>query len=162
MSLRELRPEDKKTLCPPMGKDVVRPKAPANDTLRTTKSSTRMRSPKRAKPQPTHTVTSTRRTTTSAEPLRQGPSPDQTIDIRQADPTTTRPRGPPSVWVVRSVQQPVLFGPLLQPEVQVMQASADAGKCDAIRELTSLLRTKVDKKNVTLKLQNLVFGSQLN
>ncbi|KAE8973441.1 hypothetical protein PR001_g26307 [Phytophthora rubi] len=34
----------------------------------------------------------------------------------------------------------------------------DAGKCDALRELTSLLRTKVDKKDLTPELQSLVFG----
>ncbi|KAE8972249.1 hypothetical protein PR002_g26575 [Phytophthora rubi] len=38
----------------------------------------------------------------------------------------------------------------------------DAGKCDALRELTSLLRTKVDKKDLTPELQSLVFGGHLN
>ncbi|KAE8874832.1 hypothetical protein PF005_g19742 [Phytophthora fragariae] len=38
----------------------------------------------------------------------------------------------------------------------------DAGKCDALRELTSLLRTKVDKKDLTPELQSLVFWSHLN
>ncbi|KAE9276610.1 hypothetical protein PR003_g29015 [Phytophthora rubi] len=38
----------------------------------------------------------------------------------------------------------------------------DAGKCDALRELTSPLRTKVDKKDLTPELQSLVFGGHLN
>ncbi|KAE9183229.1 hypothetical protein PF005_g22172 [Phytophthora fragariae] len=38
----------------------------------------------------------------------------------------------------------------------------DAGKCDALRELTSLLETKVDKKDLTPELQSLVFGGHLN
>ncbi|KAE8997964.1 hypothetical protein PR003_g27621 [Phytophthora rubi] len=38
----------------------------------------------------------------------------------------------------------------------------NAGKCDALRELTSLLRSKVDKKDLTPELQSLVFGGHLN
>ncbi|KAE8898037.1 hypothetical protein PF005_g23482 [Phytophthora fragariae] len=38
----------------------------------------------------------------------------------------------------------------------------DAGKCDALRELTILLRMKVDKIDLTPELQSLVFGGHLN
>ncbi|POM68175.1 Hypothetical protein PHPALM_15696 [Phytophthora palmivora] len=38
----------------------------------------------------------------------------------------------------------------------------DAGKCDAHNELTNLLRSKVDKKDLTPELQSLVFGNHLN
>ncbi|KAE9011268.1 hypothetical protein PR002_g15133 [Phytophthora rubi] len=38
----------------------------------------------------------------------------------------------------------------------------DAGKCDALRELTSLLRTNVDKMDLTPELQSLVLGGHLN
>ncbi|POM72116.1 Hypothetical protein PHPALM_11225, partial [Phytophthora palmivora] len=38
----------------------------------------------------------------------------------------------------------------------------DAGRCDALNELTNLLRSKVDKKDLTPELQSLVFGNHLN
>ncbi|POM72905.1 Hypothetical protein PHPALM_10311 [Phytophthora palmivora] len=38
----------------------------------------------------------------------------------------------------------------------------DAGKCDALNEPTNLLRSKVDKKDLTPELQSLVFGNHLN
>ncbi|POM65496.1 Hypothetical protein PHPALM_18778 [Phytophthora palmivora] len=38
----------------------------------------------------------------------------------------------------------------------------DVGECDALNELTNLLRSKVDKKDLTPELQSLVFGNHLN
>ncbi|POM62869.1 hypothetical protein PHPALM_27917 [Phytophthora palmivora] len=37
-----------------------------------------------------------------------------------------------------------------------------AGKCDALNELTNILRSKVDKKDLTPELPSLVFGNHLN
>uniref|UniRef100_H3GRG8 Retrotransposon gag domain-containing protein n=1 Tax=Phytophthora ramorum TaxID=164328 RepID=H3GRG8_PHYRM len=38
----------------------------------------------------------------------------------------------------------------------------DAGKCEAFQELTNLLRAKVEKKDLSPELQELVYGSHLN
>ncbi|EGZ15296.1 hypothetical protein PHYSODRAFT_259958 [Phytophthora sojae] len=38
----------------------------------------------------------------------------------------------------------------------------DAGKCEALHELTKLLKSKVDKKDLSPELQSLVYGSHLN
>ncbi|POM61340.1 hypothetical protein PHPALM_29658 [Phytophthora palmivora] len=38
----------------------------------------------------------------------------------------------------------------------------DAGKCDALNELTNLLRSKVEKKDHIPEMQSLVFGNHLN
>ncbi|POM77553.1 Hypothetical protein PHPALM_5048 [Phytophthora palmivora] len=50
---------------------------------------------------------------------------------------------------------------LVQP-VALCKQVHDAGKCDALNELTNLLRSKVDKKDLTPELQSLVFGNHLN
>ncbi|KAG6592638.1 Eukaryotic/viral aspartic protease [Phytophthora cinnamomi] len=45
---------------------------------------------------------------------------------------------------------------------KLCQQVHDVGKCEALQALTSLLRTKVEKKDLTPELQGLVFGGHLN
>ncbi|OWY92784.1 hypothetical protein PHMEG_00038069, partial [Phytophthora megakarya] len=45
---------------------------------------------------------------------------------------------------------------------RLCQQVHDFGKCEAFDELAKLLRTNVDKKNISPELQKLVFGGHLN
>ncbi|KAE8887519.1 hypothetical protein PF003_g28535 [Phytophthora fragariae] len=45
---------------------------------------------------------------------------------------------------------------------KLCQQVHDVGKCEALQALTSLVRTKVEKKDLTPELQTLIFGSHLN
>ncbi|KAE9312959.1 hypothetical protein PF008_g19851 [Phytophthora fragariae] len=45
---------------------------------------------------------------------------------------------------------------------KLRQHAHDVGKCEALQALTSLIRTKVEKKDLTPELQTLIFGGNLN
>ncbi|KAE8961819.1 hypothetical protein PR001_g29921 [Phytophthora rubi] len=45
---------------------------------------------------------------------------------------------------------------------KLCQQVHDVGKCEALQALTSLVRTKVEKKDLTPELQTLIFGGHLN
>ncbi|OWY92950.1 hypothetical protein PHMEG_00037823 [Phytophthora megakarya] len=45
---------------------------------------------------------------------------------------------------------------------KLCQQVHDTGQCDAFNELAKILRTKVDKNDISPELQKIVFGGHLN
>ncbi|OWY91077.1 hypothetical protein PHMEG_00040499 [Phytophthora megakarya] len=113
------------------------------ESAETTKTDTLTEVPSMTTPVKMSAVTSQRRTTTSAVRRRKGRSPGQTTDVPRYEPCAA------CGCLTHSVHY-------CYKRCKMCKQVRDAGKCDAFNELASLLRSKVDKNDLTPMLQSVV------